>query len=477
MKHGVAAVISASVVSLGCLVGCATVSPRSGFGDVQALASERIPQRLHWRSGLPEDEEVARQVAELLAAPLNVSSAIQIALLENPELQATYEELGISQAHLVQAGLLRNPVFFASSRFPDRSPSRVNVEFAVAQDFLDILTRSARVNIAEAELERTKLRVADAIVSLAAEVGVAYYETLGAKQVAAMRELTAEAAHASAELARRIHAAGNLSDRRLAIEQSMYESTRVEWAKAEAQVLAAREELTKRMGLWGQGTNWTLMSQLPPLPEEEPSLAELESLAMGRRLDLAAAKRAADIAAAALGLTRDWRYLAVLDVGVSSERDTDGQVVTGPDLTIELPVFDRRQAVVATLESQLRQHDLRVEAMAIAIRSDVRALRNRLLAARNLLKHYRDVIVPLREEVVQLTQEEFNYMLIGAFELILAKREEYDAYQGYLETLTEYWKTRTELERAIGGAFSHGNSDRPPPNTQEQPPHHDNHGG
>ena len=204
------------------------------------------------------------------------------------------------------------------------------------------------------------------------------------------------------------------------------------------------------MGLWGKDTSWTLPDQLPPLPESDPPLEELESLAMARRLDLAAARRKADIAAAGLGLSRDWRYLAVLEVGVSTERDTDGQAVTGPDLTIELPIFDQRQASIATLESRLRQHDLHVEGMAIAIRSEVRALRNRLLMTRSLLEHYRDVVVPLREEVVLLTQEEFNYMLIGAFELILAKQEEYDAYQGYLETLTQYWTTRTELERAAG---------------------------
>jgi len=238
------------------------------------------------------------------------------------------------------------------------------------------------------------------------------------------------------------------------MEQGMYESTRVEWARAEAEVLEARERLTALMGLWGQRAGWTLPEQLPSLPDEEPAMGHLESLAMSQRLDLAAARRAADIAAGALGLARDWRYLAVLDVGLSSERDTDGQVVTGPNASIELPIFDQRQASLATLEAQLRQYDLRVEATAIAIRSEVRALGNRLRTTRQLLEHYRDVVVPLREEIVQLTQEEFNYMLIGAFELILAKQEEYDAYQGYLEMLTNYWTTRTELERAVGGSLS-----------------------
>ena len=48
-------------------------------------------------------------IASLLAKPLTVDAAVQIALLNNPGLQATLEELGIAQADLVQAGLLSNP--------------------------------------------------------------------------------------------------------------------------------------------------------------------------------------------------------------------------------------------------------------------------------------------------------------------------------------------------------------------------------
>jgi len=43
---------------------------------------------------------------------------VQIALLNNKDLQATYEDLSIAQADLVQAGLLQNPVFGASLALP-----------------------------------------------------------------------------------------------------------------------------------------------------------------------------------------------------------------------------------------------------------------------------------------------------------------------------------------------------------------------
>lgn len=41
-------------------------------------------------------------------------------------------------------------------------------------------------------------------------------------------------------------------------------------------------------------------------------------------------------------------------------------------------------------------------------------------------------------------------MLIGVFELLVAKQQEYDAYAGYLDAVRDYWTARTELARAVG---------------------------
>jgi outer membrane protein, heavy metal efflux system len=41
-------------------------------------------------------------------------------------------------------------------------------------------------------------------------------------------------------------------------------------------------------------------------------------------------------------------------------------------------------------------------------------------------------------------------MLIGVFELIQAKTQEYDAYQGYLEAIRDYWLARLDLMRVVG---------------------------
>ncbi|MDQ6654940.1 MAG: hypothetical protein M3Y80_03910, partial [Verrucomicrobiota bacterium] len=91
--------------------------------NVQTSVGERIGKRVEWRKDAQADAEISQTVRTLLRGTITVERAVQIALLNNRELQATFEEIGIANADLTEAGLLKNPVFDMSARFPDRPPS------------------------------------------------------------------------------------------------------------------------------------------------------------------------------------------------------------------------------------------------------------------------------------------------------------------------------------------------------------------
>ena len=99
----------------------------------------------------------------------------------------------------------------------------------------------------------------------------------------------------------------------------------------------------------------------------------------------------------------------------------------------------------------MRRSQKRLTAQAIEIRSEVRSLRNRLILQRNVIEHYRRTILPLREQIVDLTLKEYNFMLTGAFDLLVAKQQEFEAFQKYLEALRDYWMIRADLQRSLGG--------------------------
>src|SRR6266850_511685 len=115
--------VTIALAALGA-AGCVSVNPTPAFRDVQNTVAERTGQRVEW----PQTSQPPTAVESLLQQEMTAHTAVQIGLVNNRALQATLEEIGISQAELAQAARLKNPEFVASWRFPDRPPSAVNTE-------------------------------------------------------------------------------------------------------------------------------------------------------------------------------------------------------------------------------------------------------------------------------------------------------------------------------------------------------------
>ncbi len=452
--------VSFSVAAVALVAGCASTSPAHAFKDTAKLVSSRAGYRIAWDQGGDDDARVQRSVRALLGRELSPGAAIEVALLNNKDLRATYEDLSIAQADLVQAGLLENPVFREGVAFPVAGAAVTGVTFGVSENFLSLFTLAARKRIARSELEAAESRVADAVLRVAYEVERAYYTLEAAQQVAAMRRTILGAADAASDLARRQHEAGNSSELDLATQESLAEQVRTDVVRSEAEVITAREELARLLGAWGP-EEFRVPAKLPELPAAEAALGPLESLAVGRRLDLSAAQQRTQTFARALAMAKDFRFLEAPSAGASFERAPEGFSVAGPDLGLALPIFDQKQAAIARLEAEVRAARAKEQALAVDVRAEVRAAKGRLVAARTVVERYAQVVVPLHERMVGLAQEQYNAMLLGAYALLQAKESEVSSYRELIEALRDYWTARAELERATGGALPSPPADEP----------------
>ena len=433
-------------------VGCA-VPKNAGFDDVERMLADRTGTQLHWNRGTLEDAQAAEHVRKILGELLTVDTATEIALLNNPRLQATYERLGVAQAEVVQAGLLRNPRISGHVGFPIGSTT-YEWQVSIASEFIDLFLIPLKRRFARAEFRRVKLEVAQEVLDLAAEVRNAFYGVQAAAQILEMRHTVLEAAQASAELAARQHEAGNLSDLDLSTEQALYAQAKLDVARADAEFTLARERLTELLGVWGRDVEWKIAPRLPEIPAAEPALEHLEKFAIEHRFDLQAAREEMASLAAALKIQKGTRIIGGLEAGVSAHQDADGPRTVGPDLSIEIPLFDQKQAAIAKLVSQWREAYQRLQARGLAIRSQVRSARARVLATRDAAEFYRRTIVPLRERIVGLSQQHYNAMLLGVYQLLNAKQNEVNAYREYIEVVRDYWIARSDLEHAVGARLA-----------------------
>ena len=105
-RAGVALRAGSSLMVVALASGCATFSADGGFGTVEKTVKDRLGKDVIWERSDVDRNTVDKRVAELLAKPLGADDAVQLALLNNKGLQASYADLGISEADLVQAGRL-----------------------------------------------------------------------------------------------------------------------------------------------------------------------------------------------------------------------------------------------------------------------------------------------------------------------------------------------------------------------------------
>ena len=421
------------------------------FQSVQQSVQERSGKTVRWEKDQAAHEQALQDARQLLRKPLTVDVAVQIALLNNRSLQATFEEIGLSAADLIEAATIPNPRFDLAIRFPDKPPSGTYIDYGAAIDFLSIIMIPLKKRVAKEQLEAAALRVADATLELVAQVKSAFYSLQASQQLLSRFHVIVDTNVASLDLAQRQHEAGNITDLALAQQQASYSRSRLDVASTEAEIRRDRERLNRLLGLWGADTDWQIAGELPEVPSSDFPMRGLERLAISQRLDLQADYLQVTGQVTNLGLTKSFRLVGALDFGVNSERETDAQTRTGPTFAIELPIFNQGQARIARSEAALRQAQDKFEALAVDVRSQIRELRDELTSKREIARFYRDELLPGERRILKESLTQYNAMEIQNFELFSTKAEEARTEREYLEAVRDYWISRAELERAVGG--------------------------
>ena len=436
------------LTSAAVLGGCASFSPDGGFSSVEKTARDRLGKDVQWARTDADQDRIDRRVTELLAKPLTMDDAVQVALLNNRGLQATYSELGITEAEVVQAGRLPNPGFSFG-----RLTRGSEVEFERGLHFnLARLLAMPYIGKMEARrFEQTKGLVAMQMLSLAADTRKAWVNALAAEETVRYMRQVKETADASAELARRMEQVGNFNKLQRAREQSFYADAALNLAQSERAQRSTRERLTRLLGAWGAQAQFKLPERLPDLPKEALDLPDVERVALAQRLDVQGAKLAAERTARNLGLTRTTRFINVLELGVRNNSSNEMPTQRGWEIGLELPLFDWGSARVARAEAVYMQTVHRAAETAINARSEVREAYTGYRSAYDIARHHRDEIVPLRQRISEENQLRYNGMLIGVFELLADARSQITSVNAAIQAKRDFWIAQADLDMALIG--------------------------
>ncbi|MBI4695038.1 MAG: TolC family protein [Gammaproteobacteria bacterium] len=430
------------------LAGCAAERPARDFDAVRTIAAERLHAEVTWRGA-----EARPDVRALLDTELTPGRAVQIALANNPALQAVYERVGLAQADYLDATLLPNPVVHLAARLPDRPPSATTIEFSILGNLVDLLMRPDRTRMSALGVDAAVLDVSAEVLRFAGDVEVAYFEHLGTlhKQTA-LRELATSSAN-SAAAAHRLQDAGNLSILAAAREDALAEQATLAALRSEVDVATTRARLARLLGLGAAEATLHMPAGLPEPPATPPLPETPAALARAQRLDLQAARAAVEARAAAHRITLDWRWLNGVQLGMIGERSADRQLTVGPGADVELPFFRRHQGEAARTEAELRQKQQELAALALDIENGAELAARHVRQQHAIATRYQARVLPLEHRIEALTRQQIELMLAGTFELAAARKDLLVTQSEYIDALTAYWIAEAELRRALGGAL------------------------
>ena len=445
MRHRPLAIIA--LASAATLSGCASFNPARDNVAIEQLLAERGSPALGWdRNGNAEADPL---VNSWLEQPMTADLAVKAAMLKSPRLQQVYGELGLARADVLEAIQISNPRIGLSSLALADGPGS-QFTFGIAAPLIDLITLPAKARLARLDYDRARYEVAAAILGISLDVEAAWYRYIGAQQVSDMRAAVAEALQVSADLAQRFYDAGNITELQLNRELAAASQARIAAAQAKVGARLARLELNSIIGLSADQADWKTATVLPLPVAEEDDPAELQRVARASSIDLLAARKGAEFAASAARITRTFRLLGTTAVGYEREREVDRSVIRGPTLDLELPIFNQNGARVARSEARLRIARARLAQIELASGSAIEAGVDRVRVMAEIVGIYRQALVPQREIVTRQSQLEQNFALIGEFDVLQAKTQEYDAYQGFLEAVRDYWLARLDLARLVG---------------------------
>src|SRR6266849_10253282 len=167
-----------AIVAAPLLSGCSSFPPDGGMEAVQATAGAELKKDV---VALRTEDSVVDMRArgqQLLKRPLSAYGVVQIALLNNRDLQAAYNELGLAEAARIAVSLPPSPRF---SFEHVAGGGGLDIERRIVADILALATLPARAEIAADRFRQAQLHAAEATLRIAAETRRAYYRAVAAR--------------------------------------------------------------------------------------------------------------------------------------------------------------------------------------------------------------------------------------------------------------------------------------------------------
>lgn len=442
-----------TAVAFAILSGCTSVNFEQSLATTNQAASDFTKGELALAQTKEQRETQNKTATDILQKPMAQSDAVRLALVNSPALQAMLAQNWADAAQAAQRGRIANPLLeFERMRAGDEFELGRLLSFGL----LDVFTLPIRANIAKQQIAVAQLRLTTRVVEQVTQVRVAWVKAVAAQQNVLYAKQVFSAAEASAELAKRMLAAGNFNKLQRARQQAFYADATTRLAVAQHTNTSGREELVRLLGLTDeQAARLQLPERLPDMPTTPRTPEEVSKQASVTRLDLKLAQADFEGAAKAQGLGKITTFTDIeLGIRRDSRTDTGSGTTTakrGYEIKLSLPIFDwggnKRDALNARTLASANRLEVATRAAGSNLRESYSAYRT----AYDVSRHYRDEVIPLRQTISQENMLRYNGMFIGVFELLADTRDQVNTVMAAIAAEQQFWLADAALQASLMG--------------------------
>ena len=359
------------------LSGCAHYSPSPLRGSAEVFTAPNLS--IISADAQKIDRPYLKPEVIDLSAPLSPNALGILAVLLNPDLKALRAKNGVTDAQAFAAGLLPDPTFQASFDKRLSGPDKFNGFGAqLGFDLAQLRTRAATRASSAASKRQVRLDLAWAEWQAAGQARLLGVRIMALIDEFAIARTSQEAAKRLFEASSRAAGRGDISGADLDSRRQALLDSSNKAQVAERDLVAAREDLNKELGL----APATQLKIAPaPLPAAPPPTEQIVNRAMADRLDLKALRAGYDVAEAGL-------HIAVLNqfpnfsLTLTGARDTANNHTIGPQVAFTLPIWNRNRGNIAIAGATREQLKAEYEARLFQTRAEIGAAVAGILSAR-----------------------------------------------------------------------------------------------
>lgn len=452
MSHTLTRALSVATVLL--LAACTRYRPASVLPDEEWQTLQRIRLTELVAASAGEVSLVGAFPAFDYSDGLSSEEAAGLAVVMNPALRAARHERGIAQGQLVSAGLLPNPEIESIWIFPGGPVSwagEVNALFDLTRA---LVTRGPRREQARIRLREVHWEIADEEWQLVNDVRRAFVDILYWNRASEVNLQQQEAIKRTVSSIRVRHSLGAATELELLVAEADLAEIKRQQKRLKGDRELALQHLNQLMGLPPMHPTEIQPPANPlaysPVSGDPGALVER---IRSRRPDVLAAEQAYLGAEKELQLAHRGR-IPLLQAGPSYEgvsSDADGNENNfGFGVSLELPVFDRKQGEIASaLAERAHRRDLYVARLHTARSEFHRAWTDRATLDEELSFYFSD-IAPRLDRSLYLTEKAFGEGELDLLQVLIVQARVLQSMRDILDQLRDFHRAEIEVQRSIG---------------------------